>query len=467
MSTAAVEANRETRKPRAADEVPSYAEYRETGIPWIGRAPTHWSVDRLRWTISTCQNGIWGEEPDGLNDIACVRVADFDRTALRVVREVPTLRAVTRTERRGRLLRRGDLLLEKSGGGELQPVGVLVGYDLDAAAVCSNFVARVGIAPGFDSRFLVYLHAHLYAGRVNTRSIKQTTGIQNLDSMAYFDERACWPPQEEQIAIAAWLDDRTKRIDELVEAKRRLIDLLGEQRTAVITDSVTKGLDPHAPMKPSGFDWLGDVPQHWKMTKLRYITSMRGGSTPSKAEGAFWNGEIPWVSPKDMKRDEITDAEDHVTPLALADTGLELLMPPLVLMVVRGMILLHSFPVALATVPVTINQDMKAISPCGRVDAQFLMLLLRGLKDAMMALIDEAGHGTRVLRTELWKGVRVFLPPFEEQQAIVAHLRAATAKLDTLTATTEAAIERLTEYRQALITAAVTGKIDVRKGATA
>lgn len=447
---------------RSSGGFPHHSSYRQSDVPWIGSVPSHWTVDRLRWTINTCQNGIWGEEPDGANDIACVRVADFDRTALRVASDVPTLRAVTPAEQRGRLLHRGDLLLEKSGGGELQPVGVVVGYDRDQPAVCSNFVARVEVAKGFAPRFLVYVHAHLYGGRVNTRSIKQTTGIQNLDSPSYFDELACWPPYEEQVAIAACLDLRTTRIDELVEAKRKLIRLLAEQKTAIITKAVTKGLDPRAPRRFSGLDWLGDVPEHWETTKLRYITSLRGGSTPSKAEDAFWDGEIPWVSPKDMKRDEITDAEDHVTPHALAHTGLDLLPPPLVLMVVRGMILLHSFPVALATVPITINQDMKAITPCARVDARFLVLLLRGLKDAIMPLIEEAGHGTRVLRTELWKGVKVFVPPLEEQLAIVAHVRATLSTLDALAATTQTAIHRLTEYRSSLISAAVTGKVDVR-----
>lgn len=225
----------------------------ETGIPWVGCVPRHWTVERLRWTITACQNGVWGDEPDGVQDIACIRVADFDRAAMGVSVVSPTMRAITASERRGRLLRKGDLLLEKSGGGELQPVGAVVGYEHEMPAVCSNFIARVVVAKDFCPRFLVYLHAHLYSRRVNTRSIKQTTGIQNLDSMAYFDERACWPQFDEQCAIAAWLDDRTGRIHDLVQgvacsdgASSRIaefVSLLLEYRKALISAAVTGKLD--------------------------------------------------------------------------------------------------------------------------------------------------------------------------------------------------------------------------------
>lgn len=127
-----------------------YPEYQESGIGWLGRVPVGWTIDRLKWTTAGSRNGIWGNEPDGENDIICVRVADFDRTGLSVRIEEPTMRAVLPNERRGRVLQRGDLLIEKSGGGDLQPVGVVVQFEHDESAVCSNFVARVLVPPQFD-----------------------------------------------------------------------------------------------------------------------------------------------------------------------------------------------------------------------------------------------------------------------------------------------------------------------------
>jgi len=208
--------------------------YRPSGIEWYGEIPAHWKVDRLKWTVTDCRNGVWGSEPDGAEDIPCVRVADFDRVRYRVALDEPTLRAVSSRELNGRVLHAGDLLLEKSGGGEQQPVGAVVLYDHDTEAVCSNFIARMPVAADCVPRFLAYVHALLYANRINIRSIKQTTGIQNLDSSMYLNELVALPPEGEQRAIADFLDRETAKIDALVAKKRRLVELLEEKRTALI-----------------------------------------------------------------------------------------------------------------------------------------------------------------------------------------------------------------------------------------
>ncbi len=121
-------------------------------------------------------------------------------------------------------------------------------------------------------RFMTYLHAALYSLRINTRHIKQSTGIQNLDSASYLDEAVGASMRDhEQCAIATFLDRETARIDALVAKKQRLIELLQEQRTALITRAVTKGLDPTVPMKDSGVEWLGEIPEHWEVKKLKNV----------------------------------------------------------------------------------------------------------------------------------------------------------------------------------------------------
>ena len=155
-----------------------YPEYQDSGVEWLGEVPSHWKLKRVGLTVVGCQNGMWGDEPDGEHDVICVRVADFDRVQLGVTLIDPTMRSVDTKLAKTRHLRSGDLLLEKSGGGERQPVGAVVMYDHEAEAVSSNFIARMPVADGFAPRFLSYLHAHLYAARVNTRSIKQSTGFR-------------------------------------------------------------------------------------------------------------------------------------------------------------------------------------------------------------------------------------------------------------------------------------------------
>ena len=159
-------------------EFKAYPAMKDSGVEWLGEVPEHWEVRRLGDSVANCVTGVWGSEPNGLDDLPCVRVADFDRQRLRVRMHKPTMRAIAPNERRRRLLKSGDLLLEKSGGGDQQPVGVVMLYDHDVAAVCSNFVSRILVNEGFDSGFLTFLHSMLYAIRLNTRSIKQTTGIQ-------------------------------------------------------------------------------------------------------------------------------------------------------------------------------------------------------------------------------------------------------------------------------------------------
>jgi type I restriction enzyme, S subunit len=426
---------------------------REVGIRWFGDVPRQWNTVRLKWTVGSSRNGVWGTDPDGENDLPCVRVADFDRQRFTVVPEVPTLRAIQPSERHNRILHRGDLLLEKSGGGELQPVGTVVRYDSDVPAVCSNFIARLTAAPGYDPRYLTYLHAALYSTKLTVRSIKQTTGIQNLDAYAYFSELVPSPPLGEQRVIADFLDRETARIDDLIQKQRNIFELLSHQRLALIRAAVTGGR--------ANSVW-GGTPSHWSSTKLGYVAKALGGATPDKSSLRFWNGEIPWVSPKDMKRRVIEDAEDHVTQESLAETALTMIPAPAVLIVVRGMILAHTFPVAVTAAPVTINQDMKALLPRTQVRAEYLAWLLEGISDFILAHVEQAAHGTCCLRTEVWRQISLRMPPVCEQDQICAELSDKTDKIGLAADTAQLGISRLSEYRSALISAAVTGQIDVR-----
>jgi type I restriction enzyme S subunit len=195
---------------------------------------------------------MWGDEPNGtIDDIICVRVADFDRVASKVRDVEFTLRAIPILQRRGRELKAGDLLLEKSGGGELQPVGKVVLYDLPHQAICSNFIARMRPLENYDARFLNYLFDAAYSGRLNVNSLKQNTGIQNLDSDSYLSECGAFPPLPEQRAIAAYLDRETARLDALVAKIQDAIERLREYRGALIAAAVTGKVDVR--QDPKGF----------------------------------------------------------------------------------------------------------------------------------------------------------------------------------------------------------------------
>ena len=180
--------------------------------------------------------------------------------------------------------------------------------------------------------------------------------------------------------------------------------------------------------------------QGWAEAPLGNLGKILGGSTPNKANVEFWNGDIPWVSPKDMKRPVIQDSEDHVSARALAETSLKTIPPRSLLMVVRGMILVHSFPVALTAREVTINQDMKALVPPQEL-SDYLLMYLQAAKATMVGLVDRSSHGTcKLISEKLWSHV-VYLPPLAEQQRIVA-------KVDQLMALCDQIKTRLTQARK-------------------
>ena len=329
--------------------------------------------------------------------------------------------------------------------------------------------------PALDCRFLFYATVSQPFRSTGAGEMYGAGGQKRVPPEFCENYQFQLPSPAEQRTIADFLDRVTAKIDSLVATKRTLIERLKEKRTALISRTVTRGLppnaaaacglDPHPKLKPTGIDWLGEAPEHWEVKPLGRLVRFAGGATPDKGKPEYWDGDIPWVSPKDMKRMRIDDVPDHVTTEGLSGSALTLMPAQSVLIVVRGMILAHSFPVAITDAPVTINQDMKALTSGKRLNAEFLLWLLTGIARVFVSLAGESAHGTRKLDSEIVARICVALPSTNEQISIVDFLDRETAKLDTLVTKIETAIERLQEYRTALITAAVTGKIDVRKRA--
>ena len=467
-----------------------YPAYKESGIEWLGEIPAHWEVKRLRSTITSCQNGVWGDDPDGVHDVVCVRVTDFDRVSLRVDITEPTLRLIQPRIASDRGLRAGDLLLEKSGGGEQQPVGVVVLYDHDVPAVCSNFVARVVVADEHDSRYLTYLHAALYAQRLNTRHIKQSTGIQNLDSASYLGEAVALPGPAEQRVIAAFLDRETARIDALVAKKGRLIELVQEKRNAVVSAVVTGKMEvvrnggnrkdeggsrkdeevesafrlqpSSVPMKDSGVEWLGEIPAHWVVTALKRIGDLQAGAGFPDDEQGVLDEEVPFFKVGDMgmpgnEREMLV--HQHSVSRWTARRLRAFLFPSntIIFAKVGAALLLNRRRLLVRSS--CIDNNMMGFMP-DECDPAWAMYWLSGLD---MGELANPGAVPSVNEGQM-RDTPAAVPPVQEQRSIAAFLDRETAKIDALIARVREAIDRLKELRIALISAAVTGKIDVSEG---
>lgn len=451
---------------------PKFRDYVDSGTAWLGLLPAHWRVDRLKRSITSCRNGIWGNDVAGDgNDLPCVRVADFDRTRLIVDLDQPTLRNVTPKEQEGRILKKNNLLLEKSGGGELQPVGCVVLYQDEASAVCSNFVAKVELAPGMYPSFWRYVHAAAYAVRLNTRSIKQNTGIQNLDHQQYFDERAPFPPFSEQEAIASFLDQETSKIDALISEQQRLIELLKEKRQAVISHAVTKGLNPDVRMKPSGVEWLGEVPEHWEVTRIKHIKSRDSNAfvdgpfgSNLKSEHFIEGGDVYVIEssfatqgrlePEDLK----TITTEHFLTVKRSETrGGDIIIAKIGAQFGKSSILPDLDKPALVS-----GNSLKLTVDDSVCEVEFVNFFLTYLKN--VGALDLIVNATAQPALSLgdMNDLHMLLPTKFEQKAIVTELASKLKQLEDLNEAISHSVTILTERRTALISAAVTGKIDVR-----
>lgn len=439
---------------------PQYSEYKDSGVEWLGVVPAHWAVERLKLSTESCQNGIWGNDAQGdENDVICIRVADFDRNRMCASLDNPTYRNVTAAEFKSRMVSQGDLLLEKSGGGEKQPVGFVVLYEDENPAICANFIARIRLAAGMNPSFWRYVHAAGYSIGLNVPSIKQTSGIQNLDQHSYLNERAAFPPEVEQARIAAFLDHETARIDALVEQQKRLIELLKEKRQAVISHAVTKGLDPDVPMKDSGVEWLGEVPAHWDKTYFKRIAKTKYGiGEPPK----YQDSGVPLIRATNVSRGAISkNSMVMVNPDDIPSSRILWLQPGDIIVVRSGAYTGDSAIIQETHLPAIAGFDMVA-SPvnCFPMFLQYV-LLSKYFKDNQVD-IEKHRAAQPHLNAEELGACFTLLPPADEQVKISAFLDHETARIDSLMQEGDSVIKLLQERRSALISAAVTGKIDVR-----
>jgi type I restriction enzyme S subunit len=268
------------------------------------------------------------------------------------------------------------------------------------------------------------------------------------------------PPRDLQRIIVQFLDHKTAAIDDLIAKKERLIELLEEKRQALITQAVTKGLDPGVRMRDSSVAWMGRVPANWTVAKIGQLARVRNGSTPSRSEYDYWDGGIvPWLSSGKVNDYIVTEADQFVTEKALRECSIEIMPAGAVIVGMIGEGKTRGTS-AIMKIPASINQNMAAIVAGTRLRPWFL---LHALTAAYLPL-REFGRGGQqdALNCEILSAFRIPLPPLEEQESIVSWIDAQTARADEARAELSRSIAKLREYRQALITAAVTGQIDVR-----
>jgi type I restriction enzyme S subunit len=210
----------------------------------------------------------------------------------------------------------------------------------------------------------------------------------------------------------------------------------------------------------SGADWLGEIPAHWERIRLKFLADFTGGGTPSKDNQEYWDGSIPWVSPKDMKAGRVTETQDYITPEAVVESSTKLVDPGSVLIVVRSGILKHTIPVATNEVEVAFNQDLKAITPDDSLRSRYLAYLIEGRNDTLLLKWTKSGTTVESLEQRRISNTEIPVPPPEEQHAITTYLDRKTERIDALIEKKKQLIDLLKEKRKSLISRVVTKGLD-------
>ena len=445
-----------------------YPAYKDSGVEWLGDVPEHWEVRTLA-QFGKLSKGCGGNKDDEVAEgVPCVRYGDLYTTHDHCIRKsrsfVSKGNAAEYTT-----IRFGDVLF--AGSGEtIDEIGKSAVNLMQTEACCGGDVIVFRPSRQVDARYLGY------ATDCRPAVVQKATMGRGITVMHIYGTQLKrltlpLPPLPEQTAIVRYLDHADRRIRRYIRAKEKLITLLEEQKQAIIHQAVTGQIDvrtglPYPAYKPSGVEWLGDVPEHWELRRVKYAVSFTGGGTPSKAAATFWSGHIPWVSPKDMTRAQLNDTADHITNDAVAASATSIVAPGAVLIVVRSGILRRTIPVAINTVPMALNQDMKALRPKdGIAKSEYLLVLIQGNESFLLREWTKHGATVESIEHGFLANSRVPLPPLPEQADIVRFLDGATAKMGAAIDRAGRQIHLLREYRTRLIADVVTGKLDVREAA--
>jgi type I restriction enzyme, S subunit len=425
-----------------------YKKYKDSSLEWLGKIPSHWTIKRSKWLFKNISEK---NRPDAqlLSVTQDKGVFPRDQLEGRVV--MPTGELVT-----FKFIQKGDFAISLrsfEGGIEYSEFNGLISPAYIVLRPKENFHRYY---------YKQLLKSFRYIEELNTA----VSGIREGKSIIYEDFGELVlpvPPLEEQRAIVVFLERKLERINEFIARKKKLIELLQEQKAALIHQAVSKGLDVSVPMKDSGLEWLGKIPAHWIFSPIKRFAKVGNGSTPSRTKSSYWSeGSYPWLNSSQVNRSFIDSADQFVTQEALSECHLPIVKVDSVLMAITGQGKTRGMT-AVLQIEATINQHLAFITPQKKtVISEYLHFALSAAYSELRNLSDNSGSTKGALTCDDIKKFEIPLPSLEEQQQILTFIERETAIIHKAISTIEQEIELILEYRTSLIADCVTGKIDVR-----
>jgi type I restriction enzyme S subunit len=436
----------------------------QNAIPWAKSLPSHWKTSRIKYLARSeyraFTDGDWIETPyitqDGVRLIQCgnIGTGEYIEQGFKFISQ-ESMQSLKCTE-----VRPQDVLICRMRSSPRIRAGrACVAPDLGCSMITAVDNCILRPRTDVDPRFIVYQLST--AGFLDyVEGIARGGTRDRISRRMLGDFCLALPPFGEQQLIAAFLDRETLKIDELIAKKIRLSDLLDERLQSLICRAVTSGLIVSAETRRSQIPWLPSYPAHWRLVALSWFSRVSNGSTPPQGNPVYWqDGDVPWVSSGEVNQFRITTPTALVTQAALRECPIRIIPKGAVLIGMVGQGRTRGMT-SILDIDACINQNVAAIEPCIELDPQFLQFALMQAYEP----IRQYGRGGRqeALNCRLVGAIRIALPPLCEQLQIASYIKAQRDRSLCLKEQLQQHNLRLQEYRSALISAAVTGQIDVR-----
>ena len=448
-----------------AEKYLHYPAHKPSGVEWLGEIPTHWEIKRLKYVAALNPKASEARRLASDAEVSFVpmeAVGEYGGLDLSLTKEIADVGDGYT------YFSDGDVVVAKITPCFENGKGSLAGELVNGIAFGTTELHVMRCRPELDKQFAFYLTLTDAFRKLGEAEMYGAGGQKRVPEGFITNLKHPIPPLPEQQAIAAFLDRETARIDALVAKKERLMDLLQEKRTALITHAVTRSLDLDVPLQDSGVEWLGEIPAHWEVKRLKHLVGKVGsGKTPKGGAERYVDDGVMLLRSQNVHFGEL-----RLTDVAYidADTDAEMagsrVLEGDVLLNITGASLGRGCVARLRGKDANVNQHVCILRPDQQKDEpEFLAYSVesRSLQDQIFS--NENGVSRDALNFEQIADLVFARPAKNEQQAIAAFLDRETAQLNGLIGKVQDAIERLRELRNALISAAVTGRIDVREEA--
>lgn len=439
----------------------------------IKSIPSTWNFQPIKHLIISHDGGAWGDEENhDKNDCICIRIADFDYLKRTVKENVElTIRNYKSNQIEKLKLQDGDIIIEKSGGGDKLPVGRTIVFHQNYDAVFANFSERIRVKMDYNSDFVNYcLMAFYFIGGVYN-FFNQTTGIQNLSTKMYLgDIYLPCPNRNIQNQIVSYLDAKCDAIDKAITHKRSVIEKLKEYRTAVITKAVTKGLNPDVKMKNSGIVWIGQIPINWQISKIKFLietgeNGMKIGPFGSALKGVTLSkGPVKIYNQANLIAENFDISKHYISAETYEKLKSYTINAGDILFSMMGTIGKCRIMPKGKPIGIMDSHLLKARLNTNKVLPEFFVYVFD--KDRNPATLEQLIYSSQGsimngLNSSIVKTIKLAVPDIKEQQQIVDYLDAKCSKIDSAIQQQEQIIAKLEEYRKSVIYYAVTGKKEV------